>query len=836
MTGTASTPDAPDLTIIDPVRIVLHCRPFDDVGIVEHFPLAQWENSGTPVWFFGLRLAGLVLGKYDSAGVRGDVTTMNGAEQGAALHKNQDGWIGLEVERTAVSGVSSIDGVSWTAVRKTVVAAYTMRDGTSKLTIGTHGSKNFNGRIYLAKMEAIKRAKLVFPGYAGNWATIPAAGAIGIPTGDCEIVARVSSPVWANAGTPQGIAIAKNGSYYFLVGSYISFWTNGVFPGSTAHGFTNGSIGWVRATRIASTGAIAFYSAPDSPTEPTSWTARGTATSTAGPMTVGGTTISLGAYNAVANPFNGRILRIIVRDGIGGTALTDVSENNAGVMLTPTTFDANVGGTVTVNTKQPLAFVFPGIVGNWLKIPNAQVAALPADVEFVFRCSMPNWYETSGVGHGIVGKFITGSRMFLIRRVSGNMQLVYTPAGGATLTTSYAVPLGFSPNQLIWFRIRHDADNGASGHTQTFEYSAADTPTNVEPTTWTSMGAATIRTPAAALSSNTYDYFIGSDDPSRSALCRIDRVIIRNGFAGTVVLDVNSTNPSAAGVSSFTATTGGVVTVVDTGIKTHLAPLYGTVTTPDPVTLPGQVTFVARVRGPSGGTGDVSIAGQWATSGQYSWLIQRRVIGGAPITWLSTNGTASAQIISTGPAISPNDEWLAFAWDFDNGVQRSVQILTSTDGITWTPYGSPITGARYQPLDSTSDMRIGGHGAGVGSSFFDGNIYSVEARTGLDPTAGTLLWRFDAAEYPGTGTVFTDPRGRVWTLTAAAAIAQGHTHVVQNDPLVPTVNIVQPQPDSTIWEFNPNDYPRYGTVYTDPRGRVWTLTSANAIPQPPVVP
>ena len=55
---------------------------------------------------------------------------------------------------------------------------------------------------------------------------------------------------------------------------------------------------------------------------------------------------------------------------------------------------------------------------------------------------------------------------------------------------------------------------------------------------------------------------------------------------------------------------------------------------------------------------------------------------------------------------------------------------------------------------------------------FNGRIYSVEMRTGLDPTQGKVLWRFDATEYPGSGTTYTDPRGRVWTLANAGVIGR----------------------------------------------------------------
>ena len=74
--------------------------------------------------------------------------------------------------------------------------------------------------------------------------------------------------------------------------------------------------------------------------------------------------------------------------------------------------------------------------------------------------------------------------------------------------------------------------------------------------------------------------------------------------------------------------------------------------------------------------------------------------------------------------------------------------------------------------------------------FFD-RIYSVEARSGLDPKAGTVLWRFDANDYPvtGGGMSYTDPRGRVWNINTAGAII----------PKVPAVPAV---PGGWSWEHS----------------------------------
>jgi hypothetical protein len=61
----------------------------------------------------------------------------------------------------------------------------------------------------------------------------------------------------------------------------------------------------------------------------------------------------------------------------------------------------------------------------------------------------------------------------------------------------------------------------------------------------------------------------------------------------------------------------------------------------------------------------------------------------------------------------------------------------------------------------------------------------------MDPTAGSIIWKFDANEYPGTGDSYTDPRGIVWGMTAPGSIV----------PMVPAVPPVWNPPESTAWPW-----------------------------------
>ena len=160
------------------------------------------------------------------------------------------------------------------------------------------------------------------------------------------------------------------------------------------------------------------------------------------------------------------------------------------------------------------------------------------------------------------------------------------------------------------------------------------------------------------------------------------------------------------------------------------------------------------------------------------------------------------------------DEWLAVAVDFAvAGGNQTTTVLRSLDGgATWAQ-ASTRTDAAIVPFDANTVMRVGA-GSAAGSAKFEGRIYWCELRSGLDPTGGSVLWRFDAADYQGGGgTSYVDPRGRTWTLTTAAAIVR---------PL--------------LWRFDASDYVN-GTAWTDPRGETWTVTSAAAVtPKIPEIP
>jgi len=173
------------------------------------------------------------------------------------------------------------------------------------------------------------------PGVTGNYVSCPDAAPLDI-TGDLEIVARID-PV---LGVAQRILskddLAAQRSYGMDVkasgelGVIVRVAAATVSAQSSAA--TQGIPQWVKVTRESSSGVTKFYTAPDQPVEPVSWTQLGAdVAATSGLIDVSTARLTIGAISASGSfPFSGRVYRAIVRDGIGGTTVADFDASLCG--------------------------------------------------------------------------------------------------------------------------------------------------------------------------------------------------------------------------------------------------------------------------------------------------------------------------------------------------------------------------------------------------------------------------------------------------------------------------------------------------------------------------
>jgi hypothetical protein len=216
----------------------------------------------------------------------------------------------------------------------------------------------------------------------------------------------------------------------------------------------------------------------------------------------------------------------------------------------------------------------------------------------------------------------------------------------------------------------------------------------------------------------------------------------------------------------------------------YLNAVVGTATLPDPGPLPSQVTFVWKAQSdlPLTGESDQHIASQDGTpdqGGMRSWNVYRPAFGLDHWFWLQSPDPWGSGLVQHGVQEAPATgeiEYLAMAVTHAPVLTTHLYRLVND---VWTEIGAGATNPSPPVLlDSTSPIRIGRGMNGAGG--WKGRIYWVELRTGLNPAAGTVLWRFDAADD------FTDSD---WTLTSPDAIVI-NTDDVMEQPVTPDPSLL----------------------------------------------
>jgi hypothetical protein len=149
-------------------------------------------------------------------------------------------------------------------------------------------------------------------------------------TGNIDIRVRVALGNWAN-GHYQPL-VEKHGNYYAYDlavapnGTLFALWGNGTGSTNTyafstaAVPFAGGSKGWLRTTRVASTGVVTFYTSSDGIT----WTQLGTTVSTTAGALYASTDplyVGSGALGYYGTGPIGDIYYVEVRNGINGTVV-----------------------------------------------------------------------------------------------------------------------------------------------------------------------------------------------------------------------------------------------------------------------------------------------------------------------------------------------------------------------------------------------------------------------------------------------------------------------------------------------------------------------------------
>lgn len=239
---------------------------------------------------------------------------------------------------------------------------------------------------------------LYLPGVAGNYASTPDSVPASI-TGDIDIRVKAVLVDWTPAAV--NILIGKAAS----VGQYsYNFYVNATtgrlvltctVDGSTQFSGTSsasptvsdGAELWVRATRVAATGKINFYTSSDGVT----WTILGTEqTSTTGNIFDSTAAVEVGTQLIGTNsPLSGKVYRALIKSGIDGATVVDFNPADADGDGDTSFVSSTTGETWTVNVSGSLP---AQIVGRAGFMTNGTSHYLNAS----FTLNQPSWFVLVG--------------------------------------------------------------------------------------------------------------------------------------------------------------------------------------------------------------------------------------------------------------------------------------------------------------------------------------------------------------------------------------------------------------------------------------------------------
>jgi len=203
------------------------------------------------------------------------------------------------------------------------------------------------------------------PGTAGSYFSTPDSAANSI-TGDIDIRVKVAMNDWSPGGYDNLVSKFVGGNYDYSLqfdsgtgGRLFFVGNNGAwYMNSAVTGFVDGTTHWVRATRSASTGTVAFYTSDDG----VSWEvlANNSGITPAGNLQDIVASLGIGGNSSGPTPLAGKVYQAQVYNGINGTLAVNFNSDDyaSGATWTAST----TGETWTVNGAASIAWpwVFDG--------------------------------------------------------------------------------------------------------------------------------------------------------------------------------------------------------------------------------------------------------------------------------------------------------------------------------------------------------------------------------------------------------------------------------------------------------------------------------------------
>lgn len=580
--------------------------------------LTKWNTTATDLGFiFAIENTNGVIHFYGSTS--GTAVALDTTSSIAPSTLVNDGDpLTLRIERRASDGrvqfFTSVDDVTFTQLGITrTTASGALFDSAQPLRLGTEAgaaANNSAGRFYRARMWsglvsggaatltvdcdpraagagdssfvtatgetwAVKRPtawiargpggpNVVLPAVGGNYVYTVDTPANSPTTQDIEWIARVSMASWTGA-TPR-VMSKENGagltSWTFAIDSNgkiaVGLGTDGstlTFSTSNPTNLAPGARAWLRATWVRSSGLVSYYMAADQDTVPSSWTALGSGTNSAGAtLSDNAGIVNVGTNGSGNNLLNGTVHRALMN--VGGAPAVDFDPASAplgAVTWRAVTSEVwtivQTGATgVDAATPQPVAVpdvkyvLFPKIAGNSITTPDTVGNSITGDITVEALLAPDLW--AAGATQSILtkrtGQGTNNAWAFYVNSV-GNMGMFYTPDGTTGVVPTSSINL-FQANAVVngqpkWLKWERRASDGR------VQFHFADDVGGF-PGTYTQLGT-DVTTVAGATFDSTAPIELGSSEAGTANLLggKLFRVKLYSGLvsggAPTIVANMN---------------------------------------------------------------------------------------------------------------------------------------------------------------------------------------------------------------------------------------------------------------------------------------------------------
>lgn len=605
-----------------------------------------------------------------------------------------------------------------------------------------------------------ERRSLRLSGATNTYASTPDSVALSI-TGDIDLRAQVAMDDWTPAAT-QRIVTKETpttqrsyGMGISSAGNILLRWsTDGTtaqeFGSTVATGFADGSVNWVRATRVAATGILQFFTSPDGVT----YTQLGTNVNpgTTGNLFDSTAPLEIGVRSATNEPFTGNILKVEVMNGIAGTIVADpnftarpwdVGESNG------TTGADAAGNTWT-------------LTGTGAIIQKS----FSSDLDVRAYIAPDTWTGAAGTsGSGLLAKWTDSSFQFsfIFRLTSGakTLNLLWSSNASTTLfpNASSTTTVPFADGSGGWVRATLDVDNGSNQRVIIFY-------TSTDGQNWTQLGTTVTQAGATTILDSTTPLTFGVGNLAQPGLWggNVYYAEMRNGIDGVVVAGPDfRKRPWVVGETSTanhgdrvgnTWTLNAAGSIIQRAYASDLD-LRVKVNLPDLDNGGVKQGFLSTKQGTNFGYGlGMNAAGAL----ELAW-------GNGGISFFKAAGVG-------GFMIDGNTKWLRATLDVDDGAGNNViRMYWSDNGAaSWTLFSTITTPGPTLIADSPNSLLMGANGVSFQTML--GTLYYAEIRNGID---GTQVVVFNPSAPPwqvgdAAPTTRPDQFGNNFTLFGTAKI------------------------------------------------------------------